>query len=372
MIVAAVRVSREWLQKHPTPLGDDGDFRWYPGAVAADVRADLAAGLVREDDEAVWLAPGRVVWARRFVAVAPADGRRYAGIAAVVVEGGEESAALLARCEVPESRPWCVDPSPSPSPSPFPSPPPSPPPSPSPSPFLSPFLSPPPSPFPSPPPSPFPSPPPSPSPSPSQLAHAAAALWRGGALPRAAAHPRILAVVEAWLPRAVRDTPRCVRIDDAAPTPITPVARWLARAIAAEGVAAARGRAAWRAVQSLAAAEATPVDELVAELVALDRADDADAVARDVHRWGRGDAAPPAALARALARRAVAERLLRFDRGAAARWRRDLRRTALLPAPRAAALERAVTRHLPALAEVDEVTEVPEVAEVPEVDDGGA
>jgi hypothetical protein len=356
VIVAAVRVSREWLQKHPTPLGDDGDFRWYPGAVAADVRADLAAGLVREDDEAVWLAPGRVVWARRFVAVAPADGRRYAGIAAVVVEGGEESAALLARCEVPEARPWCVDPSPSP----FPSPPPCPSPSP------------PPSPFPSPPPSPFPSPPPSPSPSPSQLAHAAAALWRGGALPRAAAHPRILAVVEAWLPRAVRDTPRCVRIDDAAPTPITPVARWLARAIAAEGVAAARGRAAWRAVQSLAAAEATPVDELVAELVALDRADDADAVARDVHRWGRGDAAPPAALARALARRAVAEQLLRFDRGAAARWRRDLRRTALLPAPRAAALERAVTRHLPALAEVDEVTEVPEVAEVPEVDDGGA
>ncbi|MCB9559629.1 MAG: hypothetical protein H6708_04415 [Kofleriaceae bacterium] len=97
---------RAWLQKHPTPLGADGDFHWWPGDVAAATRTRLAGA---DAPLTLWLAPGQVSWARRFTAVAPADDRRYTGVAAVVVAGDAPTAALLGAAPVPAAAPWHGD-----------------------------------------------------------------------------------------------------------------------------------------------------------------------------------------------------------------------------------------------------------------------
>ena len=100
-----VAIHREWLQKHPTPRAGDGDFHWYPGAVDPELLSTIAAETAGE--LTIWLAPGRVVCARRFAGVAPADGRRYTGIAATIAEApGASAAALLAATPLPEPAPW--------------------------------------------------------------------------------------------------------------------------------------------------------------------------------------------------------------------------------------------------------------------------
>ncbi|MEJ7601033.1 MAG: hypothetical protein WKG01_24230 [Kofleriaceae bacterium] len=100
-----------WLQKHPTPAATGGEFHWYP-ATEGDAERDLRANLVERtrgiDPPAVlWdLAPGRVVWAQPFAAVAPTDRRRYLGLAVTVIEqAGAAAADLLERVEVPIAGP---------------------------------------------------------------------------------------------------------------------------------------------------------------------------------------------------------------------------------------------------------------------------
>jgi hypothetical protein len=99
------RIRREWLQKHPTPRAGDGDFHWYPAAADPALLSEIAAGAA--GDLTLWLEPGRVVCARRFTEIAPADGRRYTGIAAAIAEHPSASAAaLLAAIPVPDAAPW--------------------------------------------------------------------------------------------------------------------------------------------------------------------------------------------------------------------------------------------------------------------------
>ncbi len=319
-----MRVHREWLQKHPTPAHADGDFHWWPAEADASVRATIAAEA--RGDATLWLAVDRVIVARRFGDVAPADGRRYQGLAVVLAEGAP-TPALLAALELPEAAPW-----------------------------------------------------PSASvpradaevrPEPGQVA----ALWRGGevgALGLAEA-----AAIEAWLPAEIRATPRRVVIGEGESElgSLEAVARWLAGAAAARGAARSRAERAWRAVQALARVEGRDVAAQVAALAALDDAwstsagvraylaeagvdlvprlhvvgDGRDQWARALHGWGRGwlDGRTED-LAAVLARCGVADRL----RGAPSRrWQRILRREALMPAARAGILERAALARLPELAE---------------------
>jgi hypothetical protein len=319
------RIAVEWLQKHPTPHAGDGAFHWYPGELAAELRAEIAAGAAAA--ATVWLAPGRVTWARRFFEIAPGDGRRYHGIAAVVAEGDASAAALAEAIAVPAARPWAgaevdatsceiVEPD-----------------------AMSPGGG-----------------------DPSL----AAALWDGGAC--AAASPSSIAVLDTWMPDEVRARPRRLTIGGEAAAP-TPVARWLGAAAAARGPALARARRAWRAVAALAAVERRPIPELMVELTGLDDAwrtaatlrgylraagiavdaalevdGDGDRQwARALNGWGRGRLRGP--VAAVLARRAAAE-LLAIERDEVDRWRRVVRWEALLPAARADELEAAVAEVL--------------------------
>jgi hypothetical protein len=83
-----------------------------PDCVAAEAR-ELRTSFVERargvDAPAVlWqLAPGRVSWARVFAAIAPDDGRRYAGMVLTTAEAeGATVEELLEALEVPEAAPW--------------------------------------------------------------------------------------------------------------------------------------------------------------------------------------------------------------------------------------------------------------------------
>ncbi len=182
-----------------------------------------------------------------------------------------------------------------------------------------------------------------------RLGAAVVALWHGGAMAVDDAAPELLAVAESWLPDEVRERPRRIVLG-AGREPATVLGRWLAGAMLVTGPAAARIRGAWRVASALARTEGVALERLVDELDRLHRAWDPARWSHLVHRWGRGVEAPTGELTCTLARRAVADRLFADGRAAASRWRRELRRTALLPAERAAALERAVVARLPALA----------------------
>jgi hypothetical protein len=334
------RIAREWLQKHPTPRAADGDFHWYPGAFDAGALAAEAGG-----ELTVWLAPGRVACARRFHDVAPADGRRYAGLAVVIASARDMSAAaLLGAASIPVAAPWAgqgtsddaivVEPAPL-----------------------------------------------SPAASPSTALVAAA--WRGGTAPMIAADLATLAAIDTWLPDDVRRAPRRIVFEPAAPSvPATaPAARdsacaWLAAAIGARGAALDRARDAWRMVGALAAVEGKTLGETFELLGALDRAwssapalrehlaaagiavparahaaDAATQWTRVLHAWGRGWLAPTTrdALAALIVQRAVADQLAAH---APDGWRRALRWESLLPHAAAEDLERRALTRLPTLAEV--------------------
>jgi len=333
------RILREWLQKHPTPRAADGDFHWYPGALEEARRAELAASA--DGELTVWLAPGRVACARRFHEVAPADGRGYAGLAVVVVEGDASAAALLPAAALPAPRPWLAgDPrsaregaivsEPA---------------------ALAPAASP-----------------------PSALV---AAAWRGGSAPLIAADLATLAAIDTWLPAAARAASRRITFD-ASPPPSTgsAAAAWLAAAIGARGTALDRARDAWRMVSALAAIDGCSLEDTFDRLAALERAwasaetlrahlaaagitvpprahatDAATQWARVLHAWGRGWLAPSTRdpLAALIVQRAVADQLAAE---APDRWRRTLRWESLLPRGAADDLERSALAHLPTLAEV--------------------
>jgi hypothetical protein len=328
------RISREWLQKHPTPRAGDGAFHWYPAAISEEARAAIADEL--DGEATVWLAPGRVAVARRFEETAPGDGRRYRGIAAVIVEARDASvAALLGALPVPEPRPWGDD-------------------------VAREELT-------------------LEEPAPMRPAWAhdpglAAALWYGGRWPgpldRLAGTG---AALESWLPDEVRARPRRLTLAPTAPAPDA-AARWLADAAAARGPALARARRALAIVAALAAAERRDLAAALADVVELAESwrsaaglrrylasagvtlapahqvdGDGDLQwARAVHLWGRGRLDARDALAAILARRAVADALA----ARAGRWRRALRWEALLPSARADELEAAALARLPLLAEL--------------------
>ena len=65
---AQIVVRHAWLQKHPSPAANSGEFHWYPVGGDRDLRAELAErGHGIEPPAVLWgLAPGRVVWARAF------------------------------------------------------------------------------------------------------------------------------------------------------------------------------------------------------------------------------------------------------------------------------------------------------------------
>jgi hypothetical protein len=97
-----------WLQKHPTPAASGGEFHWFPAEGDRELRAACVERMRGIDPPAVlWeLGPGRVAWARVFAAIAPGDGRRYAGLALAIVErDGAIPAELLVELAVPPPHP---------------------------------------------------------------------------------------------------------------------------------------------------------------------------------------------------------------------------------------------------------------------------
>jgi len=98
-----------WLQKHPSPVARSGEFHWYPAEADRDLRASCVERLRGVEPPAVlWeLAPGRVVWAQPFAAIAPHDKRRYHGLVLTIIEhAGAAPAALLAQLVMPRAVPW--------------------------------------------------------------------------------------------------------------------------------------------------------------------------------------------------------------------------------------------------------------------------
>ncbi len=88
-----------WLQKHPTPAAQGGEFHWYPSEGDRELRAALAERLAAaRGGEVLWqLAPGRVAWAQTFVATSPLDGRRYVGLALAIDDALDHLALHPAR-----------------------------------------------------------------------------------------------------------------------------------------------------------------------------------------------------------------------------------------------------------------------------------
>jgi hypothetical protein len=104
-----ISIRHAWLQKHPSPAASGGEFHWYPREGDRELRASCVERLRGVDPPAVlWeLAPGRVVWARPFAAIAPTDARRYVGLVLTIVEqGGATPADLLDKLVAPAATPW--------------------------------------------------------------------------------------------------------------------------------------------------------------------------------------------------------------------------------------------------------------------------
>ncbi|MEO8701764.1 MAG: hypothetical protein ABI867_17085 [Kofleriaceae bacterium] len=106
-----IAIRHAWLQKHPSPAATSGEFHWYPREGDRELRASCVERLRGVDPPAVlWeLAPGRVVWARPFAAIAPTDARRYVGLVLTIVEqAGVSAADLLDKLVAPPASPWAA------------------------------------------------------------------------------------------------------------------------------------------------------------------------------------------------------------------------------------------------------------------------
>ncbi len=97
-----------WLQKHPSPVAAGGEFHWYPREGDRELRTQLVERMRGiEPPSVLWeLAPGRIVWARSFAAIAPNDGRRYVGLVMTIAEGLANPCDLLCALDVPAAAPW--------------------------------------------------------------------------------------------------------------------------------------------------------------------------------------------------------------------------------------------------------------------------
>jgi len=362
------RIGHEWLQKHATPSSASGDFHWHPAVVDGSLRAEIAE---RARGCAAWarLAPGRVVWATSFEAIAPADGRRYPGLVVSVIEGDASAAALLHAVPVIAAQPWSGDggsdrasaivdhdvdvdhdvevaelepmagaPSDA-------------------------------------------------SWSPDEAAAAAAVLRAGGTMACASLEgaTRALATLDTWCDDDARTSVREIAIVRGAPAAVSALDHYAGQAWRARELGAARR--VWRAAQALASDEGVAIaawyDELAELVAAWDRADDLDrwltragvigerdraaagargaAIAGDdagwlwnkvVHAWGRGcfDAAATERIASTLARRILADHLIALERAASPlRYWRRLRWEALLPRERREHMSERVRARIPAL-----------------------
>lgn len=104
-----MKLRHAWLQKHPSPTADGGDFHWHPAEGDSELRGSFverARGL--EAPAILWqLERGRVAWAHLFGATAPSDGRRYTGmVLATASADGAEPHELLAALTVPVASPF--------------------------------------------------------------------------------------------------------------------------------------------------------------------------------------------------------------------------------------------------------------------------
>ena len=109
---ASITIRHAWLQKHPSPVASGGEFHWYPREGDRELRASCVERLRGVDPPAVlWeLARGRVVWAQPFAAIAPHDGRRYVGLVLSILEAqGASPAELLAELVAPPAAPLTAD-----------------------------------------------------------------------------------------------------------------------------------------------------------------------------------------------------------------------------------------------------------------------
>lgn len=305
-----MRTRRAWLQKHPTPAASGGEFHWYGDGDGANsdnraLQARFAERLAGQAAPAMlWEhAPGCVAWARTFAAVAPHDGRRYVGLALVVVDAaGAAPASLLAELDAPRGAPWPGDAN--------------------------------------------------------EIgevgggldvAVAARALLDGASAAAGDASPRSIAAIEAVLPAPVTATIRRGAWLDGAPAALDD----RVAALVAAAVTAPRSRAAtaWRALRELAAATGRDVDALARDAVAPAPRD--RAWLDTLHRWGRGRGG---AAAHDLADRAALRAIACLAAGrhpapaiAEVRWR------ALLPARERAQLLAMIARRVPALSALVEV-----------------
>ena len=101
-------IHHAWLQKHPSPAAQGGEFHWYPDDGDRELRASFVERVRGLEPPAVlWhLEPGRAAWGQVFSATAPTDGRRYVGLVLSVVEGDAPLADLLAQLSPPAAEPW--------------------------------------------------------------------------------------------------------------------------------------------------------------------------------------------------------------------------------------------------------------------------
>lgn len=99
-----------WMQKHPTPTNNSGDFHWHPERLPSAIRATLTelATRSRGRPASAWIIDsGYVAWARTFSAVAPSDRRRYTGLVATVgqLESAGEQPSTSATTHAPRWSP---------------------------------------------------------------------------------------------------------------------------------------------------------------------------------------------------------------------------------------------------------------------------
>lgn len=108
-----IAIRHAWLQKHPSPTTDRGEFHWHPEDGDSELRASFVERASGIDAPAIlWqLEPGRVAWAQCFGATAPSDRRRYTGIVlAIASADGAEPHELLGALTVPVAAPFSAAP----------------------------------------------------------------------------------------------------------------------------------------------------------------------------------------------------------------------------------------------------------------------
>ena len=110
-----------WMQKHPSPSNQRGDFHWHPSGIPSAIRGTLTDLVTRERRQkaSLWIIDGSyAAWARSFAALSPVDDRRYTGLAITIAQpkdsdpaGGEAEWSkslpeVLARLPLAEAAPW--------------------------------------------------------------------------------------------------------------------------------------------------------------------------------------------------------------------------------------------------------------------------